>query len=164
MTNYINNLKISRTTIGTPPNRTNPFATNRGMYSTQNSPRGPKDEIGLIGYERRGKKQGANDRKPNPFCIYCDGEHWIEKCSDAKAQSAPNLIKKIREHSACTVCLKRGHEAKECHSKEKVFCTYCKENNLQPVTGHKKLCCTKKPASGFESVAHADENDEPYAD
>ena len=56
MTNYINNLKISRTTISTPPTRTNPFTTNRGMYPTQNTPRTSKDEIGLIGYERRGKK------------------------------------------------------------------------------------------------------------
>ena len=55
-------------------------------------------------------------------CAYCRGKHQHEQCT--KVTSLDDRKKLIRKYDRCFLCMKKGHRAKDCRSKER--CKNCK--------------------------------------
>ena len=85
---FVNSLKISRTSItANPPNERsayqhhngnqNNYPDNRTPYSAQSGQHNQqKEEVGLVGNERRVKKPPQAERKSTPTCLLYQNEHW----------------------------------------------------------------------------------------
>ena len=56
-----------------------------------------------------------------PTCCYCQKNHPSGSCGEVT--SIEERRKKLREAGRCFSCLRRGHMARQCHSKKK--CTRC---------------------------------------
>ena len=70
------------------------------------------------------------DRQQQRKCIYCSKEHWSDECKDY-----PDIQSRKKQiHGCCYICLKKGHQLRDCSSKR--TCVYCnKERNH-----HRSLC------------------------
>ena len=55
-------------------------------------------------------------------CAYCRGKHRHEQCT--KVTSLDDRKKLLRKYARCFLCMRKGHRAKACRSKEK--CNNCK--------------------------------------
>ena len=71
----------------------------------------PRKESALVAqdedFEDKPDKSGRS--KSEKSCLYCMGPHWITDCSDVKQTPVENILKKIKDHKGCTICLRRGH-------------------------------------------------------
>ena len=161
LSEYVNNLQISRVTMRNQPQPNN-FVRQSGYNRTI-----PRKENALVAQDEdsldESDKPGRN--KSEKSCLYCMGPHWITDCSDVKQTPVENILRKIKDHKGCTICLKRGHNSRDCHNKGKQLCYYCKDNKIRGHQTHKKLVCPKKPEPTYKEntlVANEDESeDEP---
>ena len=136
---YINVLKSSRVSIKTahPP-------TGKPGYGKLNH----HNEIGLAANENE-------TRAPKPkFCLCCQrSDHWISNCAMAKNMTPNEIIAKIKASKGCTICIIRGHTAKECRRRDKQKCYYCADNNIPGANTHKKLVCPKRHGATTQEAA-----------
>ena len=63
------------------------------------------------------------------------------------------IIAKIKASKGCTICIIRGHTAKECRRKDKQKCYYCADNNIPGAHTHKKIVCTKLHNAATQEAA-----------
>ena len=78
-------------------------------------------------------------------CIFCTKAHWLPDCSIARKSDPKLILQKIREAKACTICLRWGHLAPNCNSKNRQRCAYCEEKGISGATSHRKIVCLNKP-------------------
>ena len=139
LSEYVNNLKISRVTMSNQPQPNN-FVRQSGHSRTI-----PRKENALVAQDEDSQdeldKPGKN--KGEKSCLYCMGPHWITDCSDVKQTPVENILKKIKDHKGCTICLKRGHNSRDCHNQGKQLCYYCKDNKIRGHQTHKNWCVLK---------------------
>ena len=84
--------------------------------------------------------------KPKRKCIYCGQDHWSDECKDYP--DIESRKKQIR--GCCYICLKKGHQLKDCSSKK--VCVYCnREHN------HHRSLCPKQ----FQQVTASTNDTEP---
>ena len=64
-------------------------------------------------------------------CHICSGNHKIEECKSLKEQSLEERLSRIKKCGLCFNCLKRGHPAQNCQSKERCKAPNCgKKHNI----------------------------------
>ena len=159
LSEYVNNLQISRVTMSNQP-QVNNFVRQSGHNRAI-----PRKESALVAqdedFEDKPDKSGRS--KSEKSCLHCMGPHWITDCSDVKQTPVENILKKIKDHKGCTICLRRGHNSRDCHNQGKQLCYYCKDNKIRGHQTHKKLVCPKKPAPTYNEntlVATEDASEE----
>ena len=81
------------------------------------------------------QKETANEHRSEVRCPFCGGPHYAVKCP-MELKSKMEVVKKMK---MCLLCLKKGHNAKECTSPWKRPCSKCKKE-----THHTALCNTKE--------------------
>ena len=82
--------------------------------------------------ERKEKHWFAGDsskERSKPKCIYCDGEHWSDKCD--KYEGIEERKQHFRKNRLCFNCGKKGHRENKCFSRG---CYHCKTKH------HTSLC------------------------
>ena len=82
--------------------------------------------------ERKEKHWFAEDsskERRNPKCIYCDAEHWSDKCD--RYESIEERKQHFRKNRLGFNCGKRGHRENKCFSRG---CYHCKAKH------HTSLC------------------------
>ena len=73
-------------------------------------------------------------------CVYCGKSHWSDECTEY-----PDLqSRKIKAKGHCFICLRKGHQLKECNSTRP--CAYCKKKGNH----HRSLCPNHFPTSQSE--------------
>ncbi|CAF1104794.1 unnamed protein product [Didymodactylos carnosus] len=85
-------------------------------------------------------------------CIYCERKHWSDECRTFATIEARK--KKIK--GCCFICLKRGHQVRECRRDQR--CIYCKKVKDH----HRSLCPSKfasneKTESAYVATDHVEE-------
>ncbi|XP_078343990.1 uncharacterized protein LOC144629631 [Oculina patagonica] len=78
-------------------------------------------------------------------CIYCNGKHWSDECRKYPTVAARK--EKIKGH--CFICLKQGHNQKDCTSNK--VCAHCQQKKRH----HRSLCINnfpEKPAATVNTV------------
>ncbi|UYV65449.1 hypothetical protein LAZ67_3004411 [Cordylochernes scorpioides] len=55
-----------------------------------------------------------NAVKRVPWCIICQGNHWIQSCPKWRLMSAPARVEALRKAHACFKCLRVGHMGTTC--------------------------------------------------
>lgn len=83
-----------------------------------------------------------------PRCHACSEQHFLYLCPVFQKMSIANRESLLRNYSLCRNCLKRGHFAKDCSSKNS--CRRCKER-------HHTMVCYK--SDGEESVGRSFERE-----
>ena len=71
----------------------------------------------------------SNRERRKPKCIFCDAEHWSDKCD--KYESTEKRKQHFRENKLCFNCGKKGHQEGKCFSRG---CYHCKAKH------HTSLC------------------------
>ena len=154
---HINNLKIARSNIN-PKSFTETYR--EAEYFIPRQPRmGARNE----GYGRndstawkfqsngqRGNSFGSsrfnNGRSSNDInCFYCSGPHRLFNCITAKNDNYRNVLQKIQEAGACTLCMSPSHHASNCNRKGEQSCEYCRTKNIAGHNTHHVVVCPKKP-------------------
>ena len=143
LTDHVNMLKLTRVSISDP----HPQQTTRNPLVRQ--PHRSHKEMGLPANQQYG-----GERKVQKACMVCQStDHWITGCPTIRGLAPDAILKKIQNAGGCTICLRRGHKAKDCNSKEKQSCYYCKERGHPGANTHRKLVCPKKPTTPAHEAA-----------
>ena len=79
--------------------------------------------------------------KPKIICVFCNGQHFSDKCSAVTDVSACKDL--IRKSGRCYNCLNTDHISRNCPKSHK-RCYYCKGN-------HNSAICERKDKKGVES-------------
>lgn len=85
---------------------------------------------------RTGRKEGSG-------CLYCEGDHALEKCEKLDVEKRWDKVKKLH---LCFICLKAGHGSKDCRSRSS--CKVCDRN-------HHVSLCRGKQSTGLIANARA---------
>ncbi|UYV65772.1 hypothetical protein LAZ67_3005410 [Cordylochernes scorpioides] len=64
-----------------------------------------------------------NAVKRVPWCIVCQGNHWIQSCPRWRSMSVPARVEALRKAHACFKCLRVGHIGKTC--RRAIRCAHC---------------------------------------
>ena len=62
-------------------------------------------------------------------CIYCNGEHYSASCTKVRQSKDRRDI--LQRNNRCFICLKTGHDAKNCFKTKK--CRHCDEKHHQSI-------------------------------
>ena len=87
-------------------------------------------------------------------------DHWLSACAQIKGMNLRAIMRKIQEAGGCTICIRRGHIAKDCRSKDQQNCFYCKKRKIPGANTHRKIVCLKKSFKTTSETA-AVGHDEP---
>ncbi|UYV75506.1 hypothetical protein LAZ67_13000424 [Cordylochernes scorpioides] len=68
-------------------------------------------------------KIGENAVKKVPWCIICQGNHWIQSCPKWCSMPVPARVEALKKANACFKCLRVGHMGKTCRST--IRCAQC---------------------------------------
>ena len=92
-------------------------------------------------------------------CFYCSGAHRLFNCVSAKNDDYRNVLQRIKEAGACTLCMSPSHSAINCNRKGEQSCEYCKTKSIPGYNSHHVVVCPKKPKR--EQVNIGGEIEEP---
>ncbi|UYV80946.1 hypothetical protein LAZ67_19002239 [Cordylochernes scorpioides] len=68
-----------------------------------------------------------NDVKRVPWCIICQGNHWIQSCPKWRSMSVPARVEALKKAHACFKCLRVGHIGKTC--RRAIRCAQCQSGH-----------------------------------
>ena len=154
---YVNNSKIARSSIHSKSfNETHRDAEylipRQPRMGTRNEGYGRSDPMAwrFQSNGQRGNSFGTsrynNGRSaPDIICFYCSGQHRLFNCPSAKNDDYRNVLHKIQEAGACTLCMSPSHHASSCNRKGEQSCEYCKTKNIPGHNTHHVVVCPKKP-------------------
>ena len=71
--------------------------------------------------ERHWYAGDSNKEKRKPKCIYCDAEHWSDKCD--QYETTEKRKQYFRDNKLCFNCGKKGHRENKCFSRGCYYCT-----------------------------------------
>ena len=149
LTEHINNMKIARISINQKGNRDTYREDLDNVYTNRMARGDPGTwRNSIVG-------QRGNAFAPNRFnngrsqqevtCFYCSGPHRLFSRRAAKNDDFRNVLSKIKEAGACTLCMSPSHQAIHRTRKGEQLCEYCKANNIAGHNTHHVVVCPKKP-------------------
>ena len=85
------------------------------------------------------------DQPQTSFASIVLGSIDFSIAPSAKNDDYRNVLHKIQEAGACTLCMSPSHHASSCNRKGEQSCEYCKTKNIGGHSTHHAVVCPKKP-------------------